>query len=116
MAGGNDSWTDGQQRQQQRQKRQETTETTIGGSQHYHMPAGDQPLGTGPRKLYDEKYLFQPSTAYTGKDTQTLLQDLYDCLSGRTADLVRLFKYVEAQTEDIKSAVNGFMLDLPASM
>ena len=60
------------------------------------MRAGDQPLRTGPWKLHDEKYLFRPSTAYTGKETQTWLQNLHDYLSGRTADLDRLFKYVEA--------------------
>ena len=80
------------------------------------MPLGDPLLRTGPWKLYDEKYLFQPTTAYTGKDTQTWLQDLHGYLSGRTADLDRLFKYVESQTEEIKSLNIGFMLDLPATM
>ena len=60
---------------------------TPGGSQHYHMPSGGPPLRTGPWKLYDEKYLFQLSTAYTGNDTQTWLQGLHDYLLGRTADL-----------------------------
>ena len=114
MAGGNDSWAEGRQRQQQ--QRPEPTERTPDGSQHYHMPSGDPPLRTGPWKLYDEKCLFQPTTAYTGKDTQTWLQDFHDYLSGRTADLDRLFKYVKSQTEEIKSPDIGFMLDLPATM
>ena len=80
------------------------------------MPSGDPPLRTGPWKLYDEEYLFQPTTTYKGKDTQTWLQDLHDYLSGRTADLDRLLKYVESQTEEIKSPDIGCMLDLPATM
>ena len=84
-------------------------------SQHFHMPSGDPPLRAGPWKLYGEKYLFQPTTAYTGKDAQTWLQDLHEYLSGLTAELDRLFKYVESQTEEIKSPDIGFMLDIPAT-
>ena len=80
------------------------------------MPAGDQLVRPGAWKLYGEKYLFQASTAYTGKETQTWFQNLHDYLSDRTADLDSLFKYVEKQTDEIKSTDISFMLVLLASM
>ena len=40
--------------------------------------------------------IFQPAAAYSGKDRQTWLQNLRDYLSGKTADLDRLFDNAEA--------------------
>ena len=69
-----------------------------------------------PWQLYDEKYLFQKDTAFTGKDSQAWLLDLHNYLAGRTSDLDRMFDYIEKQTEPIATSDIGFMLDVPATM
>ena len=46
-------------------------------------------------KLYDEKYLFQQGSMYSGKDASGWLLSLRDYLAGRTAELDRLFDHIE---------------------
>jgi hypothetical protein len=66
--------------------------------------------GTGERrsfgwKLYDEKYLFQPSSAFTGKDGSGWLLSLRDYLAGRTAELDRLFDHIEKMGEEAENDI-----------
>ena len=68
------------------------------------------PGGDSRWKLYDEKYLFQPSSLYTGKDASGWLLGLRDYLSGRTAELDRLFDHIEKQADEIVSNDLGWML------
>ena len=52
-------------------------------------------------RLYDEKYFFQSSSAYTGKDGAEWILGLRDYLTGRTAKLDKLFDFIEKQSEDL---------------
>ena len=60
-------------------------------------------------KLYDEKYFFQPSSLFTGKDASGWLLGLRDYLSGRTAELDRLFDHIEKQSDEMSNDL-GWML------
>ena len=65
--------------------------------------------------LYDEKCLCQPGSLHMGKETQSGLQNLYDYLSGRTADLDRCLDFIESRQEEIVGNDIGFILDIPAT-
>ena len=60
-------------------------------------------------RKYDEKYLFQPSSLFTGKYASGWLLGLRDYPSGRTAELDRLFDHIEKQSVDLPNAL-GWML------
>ena len=60
-------------------------------------------------------YIFQAGSLHTGKEAQTWLQNLHDYLSGRTAELDRLFDFIESRQEDIVGHDIGLMLDINAT-
>jgi hypothetical protein len=82
-----------------------------GAPERYDPDGG---VGTGERrsfgwKLYDEKYLFQTSSAFTGKDGSGWLLSLRDYLAGRTAELDRLFDHIEKMSDEAENGI-GWML------
>ena len=60
-------------------------------------------------KLYDEKYLFQPTNAYSGKDGAGWLLSLRDYFAGRTAELDRRFDFLEKSGDEAENNI-GWML------
>ena len=66
-------------------------------------------FGNDRWKLYDEKYLFQPTSAYSGKDGAGWLFSLRDYLAGRTAELDRLFDLLEKSGDEVENDI-GWML------
>lgn len=80
-------------------------------TRHFDLDSSPQPKGSGPWKLSDEKYRFVADNAYVGKESMSWLRALKDYLSGRTAELDGIFKYIEAQKDEILNYDLGFMID-----
>ena len=66
------------------------------GSECARFPGGDHRW-----KLYVEKCLSQPTSAYIGKDGAEWLLSLRNYLAGRTAELDRLFDYLEKSSDEV---------------
>ena len=80
------------------------------GPQEFDIAIGEhRSFGSDRWKLYDEKYLFQPTSAYTGRDGSGWLLSFRGYLAGRTAELDRLFDYLEKSGDEAKNNI-GWML------
>ena len=82
--------------------------------QQYDLGAGDRPRPDIRWNFYDEKYLFQEGSLYTGKDGAGWLLRFRDYLAGRTAELDRVFDYIEKASDEMGNDL-GFMLQCPSN-
>ena len=102
MAGASDPWAGGKSTEDvDNLPRRSPEQFDMSGEPRAHRPGG--------WKLYDEKYLFQSSSAYTGKGAAGWLLELRDYLAGRTDELDKLFSFLEKAADPVGNDL-GWML------